>query len=269
MGGENNLNLYSEIIKEELFSVIKCNENYSKYNFYVADERSFVKEKELDYNSIYFVFKIESSTYNFAESNIEFSIRALSEANRIEVVRSVLNEFVLRFNLTTLQVKNCVITQLYSSPALDEAFNNTDSSFRATFNIAGSFIIASDTIDISKIEYKDSESGEYINILFLKAIIDFSNNVLSEPQGDTYSRTTTLPLTQTITLSFNTYLLNNAFITRLLQTNFNLKSDLSTLYTFKITFNNGFSFECDLLNTSFKIDKDVAKPSNVSLSFAL
>lgn len=269
MVSENKLDLYSKIIKEELFSIIKANENYSKYNFYVADERSFIKEQELDYNSIYFVLKIESSTYNFAESEIEFSIRALSEANRIDIVRNVLNEFVLRFNLAVVNLKDGYMTQLFSSPVLDEAFNTTDSSFRATFNVAGSFIIASNTVDISKIEYKDSESNEYINIPFLKAIIEFTNNVLSEPQGDTYARTTTLPLTQTITLSFNTYLLNNAFITRLLQTNFNLESDLSATFTFKITFNNDFTFECSLLNTSFKINKDLAKPSNVSLSFAL
>lgn len=265
----NDLYFYSSIIKEQLNAIITNNEDYNGYTFYISDEESFIKVKDFKENSIYLVISFNDSVFNFAEQSTDFNINALGEANSIEVVRKLLNEFVITYNLTSTPIENGSVLELYSTPILDSAFNETDSNFRSIFNVEGSFVATLGVNDISELYYYNEESEEYEEIKFLSINNNITNQILPEPQGDSFGRNTITLTSQTFTLTFTTYLFNNALINKLISTNYGGENSFDINYKFRIVFENGTSFDKEFKNISFVVDKELGSPSKVNISFSL
>lgn len=262
----------TQTLKKELVSIVNESEVLKQYDIFIDLEREFLGEKQLKENAIYVVISYDGANNNFAEYVVPFTLNVLSENNDLDIAKELLNTFALRFNLASIVIEvdgvKQKLLQLFDTPLVNDAFSEVDSGYRALMSLEGSFVIASNTNDLTSVEFLDSETQTYINIPFITGVIEFTNTVLPEPQGDTYGRNKTINLNQTITISIATYLLNNSLFDSVLDNYLSCQGDFNARYTLKITFLNGKQIVNDFVVSSFKITKELGRVSNVNIAFA-
>lgn len=265
-----------EIIKllQAQFETIK-NNNFNVYkdiNFIIAEELQFNKIKDKSPDTIYMVVKFSPATFNFGQTTQNFTIEVLAEKNNIELSRMFLTEFVTAYNLS--QSEDGKIVQAYTTPYVTTNFNYVYDGFRSVFSISGTLLISNTSnIYVESITYHYTEDGEEKSeeIDFLSFTDDTTNQLNSQPYGNTNGRTKSYATIQVYTFSIQTYSTNSQLIKDIIAARYGAISGANRDYKFSIKLkNNSGGFE----NWTFKCagvhyQQEVAQLAIYSLTFTL
>lgn len=261
---------YSEYIislNVQFVSLINSDEKFKSFkdHFILCDEQFINKNvKKITPNNIYGVINFGTASIEYGQTQLAISIDFLGQLNDISLLQELLNLYVETYNLKYLYNSN--ILQTYVTPVLNSNFNQIDAGFRGIFTIAGALLITQNLIDISKLEYKNS-NGEYEEIEYLKITSQITNSALPEAFSGTSGRTISTLQFQTQTLSIALYPLNSAFLTSLMKSQIEKDGDFTEKYTIKLTYNNGIESEFDYVLTSIYHEKAKAGIPSLSLVF--
>ena len=188
---QNFLTLELEAIKQE--------KNYD-VNIIVATEVAYAKMQTFAPNTIYVVIKMLASnlTYNIKQQPLQ--IMVVSEQNRIDQTKDIMETFVTRNNWTS-SIENGVYTkQQYNSPVVISNFNEIGYGTRSLIYVNGLLQIMEDIIDIEEfkidtVEYKPLGLGIAYQMSGNTQALSNTKIAVTEKNMSTLSVTFTLPLT--------------------------------------------------------------------------
>lgn len=190
---------YQNFIALEL-ETIKQEKEYD-FNIIVATELAYAKTTTFAPNTIYVIIKMLASdlTYNIRQQPLQ--IMVVTEQNRIDQTKDLMETFVSRNNWTS-SIENGVYTkQQYNTPVVISNFNEIGYGYRSLIYINGILQIMEDIVDIEEfkidtIEYKPLGLGISYQMSGNTQALSDTKIAVTEKNMSTLSLTFTLPLTK-------------------------------------------------------------------------
>lgn len=258
---------YIQDLNIELNALINSSDEFIslRNHFIICDEQYINKNaRRIQADDVFGVINFGSTTLDYGQTEVAFSISFIGQANSLETLQLFLNTFVEKYNLQLLPTSK--VLQSYATPVIDSNFNVIDAGLRNIFNLEGVLVILQDIIDIQKIEYKVNDS-EYEELPYLKIIQNIQNQALPEAFSGTYGRTTSTLQFQTQALTINMYPINCDFLSTILKDQIEAQGDFTKKYTLKLTYNNDIVSEFEYSLTSIYHEKSKAGIPSLSLVF--
>lgn len=251
------------MLKNEFYEVMEGNPSfYSAYDFKIADEQQFMKERIQNYQkTIYIVVKFGVTTVNYHQSILPITITALSEQNGVNICKNLFLEFVDKFN--GMVTDGFEIKQFFSTPSIAHNFEAVYDGYRSVISVSGSLLISEDANPFEL--YYLSSDGEYKQIPALS--LSFANDIQLDTQvfyGNN-NFPNSVGLTASLVIKGGGYLISNEIFDKMIRvatkreninTDFRLKlkfknSDLDFEDTFKLGGCSGASPYADLPTIDF------------------
>lgn len=197
-----NVSMYNDILE-----IIKKNLSYSQTHLeiendiQICDERSFegwFQNGLLKPTTIYIIVSFDEGEIWFGNTVIPINFTIYSEQGSFEITRQLLTYFATTYNfIKDIGTNNATIIQSYSVPNMQEEFAEEDNSFRAIFNMSGTFVYGENVSGITSLEI-DGEDVTFLNISF-----DFTTTPNSANIGNLNNRTSTIIQSGTFVMAFS------------------------------------------------------------------
>lgn len=258
---------YIEDLNIEFTALINSSDSFNtlKNNFVLCDEQFINKNaKKITPNNVFGVINFGSTTLDYGQTEVPFSISFIGQANVLDTLQLFLNTFVEQYNLKLLPQSK--VLQSYATPIIDSNFSILDAGLRNIFTLEGVLVIIPDIIDITSVEYK-VDDNTYEELPFLKVVSNIQNQTLPEAFSGTSGRTISTLQFQTQTLTITMYPLVCKFLSKLMKSQIEKDGDFTEKYTIKLTYNNGIESEFDYVLTSIYHEKAKAGIPSLSLVF--
>lgn len=254
-----NVNLYNEILE-----IIKKNLSYSQTyldienDIQICDERSFegwFQNGLLKPTTIYIIVSFDEGTIWFGNMVVPLTFVVYSELGTFENARNLLTYFATNYNFIREDSDSANIIQSYSIPTMQEEFVEEDNSFRAIFNMSGTFVYGENTSGITKLELEIG-SDTYENINFLNVNVSFTMSPSSANIGNKNNRISTINKNGAFTMAFSIPSLANLQIVNKVDGIALGDSDINTLFNFRIT-KGGTTYTKTLHLISYELDQEI------------
>lgn len=197
------INIYNDIINE-----ISKNLNISlgrlelENDIVICDERSFegwFDNNELTPTTIYVIVSFEEGELWFGNTIVPITLVVYSEQGSFDKARKLITYFASNYNFIKGNgTNNATYIQSYSIPQMREEFAEEDNSFRAIFDLSGTFVYGENINGITSLVIDEEE------ITFLNIDVDFTMIPNSANLGDKNNRTTTTNRSGTFTMALST-----------------------------------------------------------------
>lgn len=259
----NNLEITEKIInllKEEISLImLKDEEYYSGYNFYISNEQQYIKNSKREKGAIYIVVKFLPSTLNFGQVVLPISINAIAEKNKIEVCQKLLFEFAETYNLQMSE--DGTINQIYTSPSIISNFNDVFDGFRSLFHMSGTFIVSENSNRFSIVF-----GGENVECITQNFSYRNQMNVTTKYEVD--DLTSSISRVGTIIISFTHFLVDDLITNTILDVALGNASSNSS-FEFNIEFKNGYSLVRDFKLVDFTMQQNIGENPVYSATFTI
>lgn len=263
------------VLLHNQFDKIKS-DNYNLYkdiNFVIEDEMQFNKIKDKSPNTIYMVVKFSAATFNFGQTTQNFTIEVLTEQNSFELTQRFLIEYVTKYNL--VQSADGKIVQAYTTPAITTNFNYVYDGFRSVLSINGTLLVVSqNNIYVEKLiyHYVDEKGvSQQEEVDFTSFVDDTTNQLNSQPYGNSNGRTKSYATIQTYTFSVNVYSVECQLIKDVIASRYLAESGANREFEFSLVLKNNISgfqnwiFKC----AGIHYEQRLAQLSTYSFTFTL
>lgn len=127
------------------------------FNIEVDYEQSFIKDKDLNPNTIYVLTKYLQSDRSIGVETQPMQIFVLSEQNSLDASRLLFSEYAKAYNFKPIFQGNEWVKQQYSDPVVLSNFNTVDYGYRSILYVSVTLYIMENVIDVSSV-IVDSES---------------------------------------------------------------------------------------------------------------
>jgi len=225
---------YRNYVKEQLTLIIRSDIKYDGLKVEVSDEQAFTKKKDYTSNTIYVVIKELSSSFEYNAKTTPIQILVVSEENRIDYTKEILNIFATNLNWNANTFDGTYVKQQYNSPVVLSNFGDIASGYRSVLYLTGTLFLMEGIFDIREVKVGvnggTKEAIQPLNIQLNYAMSGNTQQVNNEALATTVKNTATLSLSMTIPF------INKNFITTI----YNIMNGLTSGNT---TFN--FEFKKD------------------------
>jgi hypothetical protein len=262
------------LIKNELVEVMEEDYNYYKdYEFLIDLEQSFLKNNDIknDERKIFIVLSFGSSEIIFGQSAIPFSLKVMSEQNKLDVAQKLLLGFANKFNLHWNEENT--IYQIIEAPVVSSNFNLVHEGFRSILITSGVFLIGKNA-NPYKLSYFSEEGNKWEEVPVITFQTSFANSLDTQPFFNTQNFTKSRAKFGTLSLSFSLYLTDSELINKVLSIMYR-KLDIDTSFKFQIEHSKVFTTKDEnAFNNDFKlVSVDTQKTLNefqiLTISFVL
>ncbi len=160
---------YNKVLREKLYD-LQNELGLSQFNFEVDSEQAFLKQKDLEPNTIYVLTRNLQNDNSIGVDTQPVQILVLSEQNSLDIAKALFSEFAKRYNFEAIsetyteddETHNIWVKQQYSDPVVLSNFNTVDFGYRSVLYISATLYIMYDVVDISNLEI-NSESLKALN----------------------------------------------------------------------------------------------------------
>lgn len=229
------INIYENILNslKYHFEVSKTQLNLEN-DIVICDERSFqgwFENEKLLPTTIYIIVAFNEGSILFGNTVIPISFIVYSEQGTFENARLLLTYFATEFNFAYESQGNVSFIQSYSIPTMREEFAEEGNSFRAIFDMSGTFVYGENVSGITELNI-DGKKVRFLNIECTFTATPNSANL-----GDKNDRTTTVNASATFSMSVSVpSLLSDTFVSKVDSLIFG-NADINT--TFEVTITKG------------------------------
>lgn len=229
------INIYDNILNslKYHFEVSKTQLNLEN-DIVICDERSFqgwFENEKLLPTTIYIIVAFNEGSILFGNTVIPISFIVYSEQGTFENARLLLTYFATEFNFAYESQGNVSFIQSYSIPTMREEFAEEGNSFRAIFDMSGTFVYGENVSGITELNI-DGKKVRFLNVDFTFTATPNSANL-----GDKDDRTTTVNASATFGMSVSVpSLLSDTFVSKVDSLIFG-NADINT--TFEVTITKG------------------------------
>lgn len=254
---------YETILEKIQGQLIACRNSdlsFARVELVVENERQFTIEQEMKPNTIYVVIHYGGSSVNFGQLILPVSFSIVSEANKIELVQRLFLLYTTTYNLK----RNGNLAQFYSTPVVENAFNEVKSGWRATLSFSGAFIVgASESDYVKELDY----NGESVD--FLSFNESYKNDLRPQPTPDGGGFAHSVSGFATHSFTITTYLTTSAFCKKLNDQRYKDNME-DTTYSFTLKLYSGTAFTDRAYKClSIEIGQKIGDSTLVNVAFSL
>lgn len=197
------------LMYEEIFNLIQMQMEQLKVqlgidnDIEVYNERTFVGLEEDKPNTIYVLVHFENGTIMLGGTIQPISIEVISAQNQLDPAYKLAETFGLNFNYKVPTVESgAFVQQVYTTPIIDENFNQESNGYRALITFNGTFVYGDNLSGISSIEVSfDNVQNEKVLFTSVSPQLQIAPNTAN--LGNKNSRTTTMNKFGSFTITFN------------------------------------------------------------------
>lgn len=225
-----------DLINQQL-GQIASDPKYNGYFIRAYEQRMFEKEQLFD-NGIYIVVDFGAPTKNFDVAYTPVTLRVLSEANNIDTVLMLLDEYTTQFNYSTL-TEGGYLKQFYNGEEVAENFAEIDTGLRALYFVQGVFIESPSLNPIVSIKYFDSaESTNGEEVKFLACADEYTVQINPVANYNALGNTRAEGATAVYMLILSCYADNSNLANKVIDQKFE-NVGINQPYYITVSYNNG------------------------------
>ena len=154
---------YNNVLRERLYA-LQTELGLSSFNIEVDSEQAFIKNKDLDPNTIYVLTRNLQSDNSIGVVTQPVQILILTEQNSLDVSRALFLEFTKRYNFEAIsqtytennESHNIWVKQQYSDPVVLSNFNTVAYGYRSVLYISATLYIMNDVVDVKNVTVDDN-----------------------------------------------------------------------------------------------------------------
>lgn len=240
-------------------SLISNNEKYNDLVCYFVNEQAFDKRK-LKSNEMLVVVRFGSASVLQGKLDVAIYFDIIGLPNEIEKTQEFFTDYALLFN----ESDNNGILQYYNTPSVANRFNDYGYETRTTLSMQGALVISL-TEGIVDIAVFNKDTNEYESVRFLGEELDANFTPLPEATGDSNGENRTTNQAKTITFSFSTYIINNYFVSKVINIALNNAANFNETINIKVNIGDIYEFDRDFVVQSCKLKREIATTPTLSV----
>lgn len=219
----------------------------------VTDELAFMKLRPEDIDAeIYVVCRFGGATTNYGQTSLPVSLIACGYLNKTDVIKSILTEYALRYNLyDKAEIGGIYAIQFVSTPTAAQNFAEMSNGFATLFVMSGYITFGEGANYVSSLIYTNGDGEEEtLKTMSANISLNIANN--SQPKLGSGGLTSSVGQYGTLTLSFSTYLTEGGLLGELIDLCQNPSYEgMDKTYHIAVSFKDGKKIEKDWRLVSF------------------
>ena len=119
----------------------------------VDDEQAFIKDKDLEPNTIFVIVKKLSSDIQYDAETTPIQLMIMSEANSLQATQILFDKFTTENNWKVILENNYYVKQQWNSPVVLNNFSGVDDGYRSVLYVSGTIIEMDNVLDVAQLQF--------------------------------------------------------------------------------------------------------------------
>lgn len=243
-------------------------------NVKVLDELAFMRLRNEDIDRRFFVVvRYGGATTNYGQTSLPISMTACGFVDRTDVLKTVLTEYALTYNLSTeAEIGGDYCIQFWNTPTVVQNFSEIAEGFCSLFALSGYIVFGDNANHIYEVEYEyavdDGVDTETLQVISANLSLSIANNTQPKLAGKGLANS--VGQYGTLSVSFSAYLTDSRLLNDLLDVAADPTYDkIDKTYHLTIHFKNGKKIEYDWRLASFAPSQNLGALPMATMAFTL